>query len=455
MYLDILKKLINKQKQTISNFKYITILIFLFKFASCNSTTDTNPNPNLESIKISKRKKKDNPNKQKHLDFKKAKKNNHKKTEIPKSNKKEKNDNDNFKSVLKEEKNLRETESYNWKLSGKLKKRTQLSKYKYNPKLNNKKYNYKIELIEKNLYFKNLPKEFDGFRIGLLADVHIGYFKKWHFDKIYNAFYKNTKKGNYPVDIMLFLGDLVNYHLKEIKSKGKKWLKSFKDCAKYNLMPAILGNHDYDSYSFMLSKRPECRYEKKMEFFQNKTLGWKLLKNSHIILKKGKGKLKFIGIEHLGKCTIIKNRGDIKKSIDNLDCVYDISDGELKKISKKSINKKDKSFPIMLAHDPSIVKILWNKYKMPVVFSGHTHGASIMFDGIKDGSIKSLICKNPYPAGLYKSKSRKQFLYVSKGVGLSGVNLFGKEIILNDRNKKDRTPEVTIITLCRSIKKHN
>ncbi|MCP3660070.1 MAG: hypothetical protein GY830_07075 [Bacteroidetes bacterium] len=429
------------------NNKYILFFLILIQFTYCKSP-NSQPNEQVfaEPIinKTTKKSKIKQPQKQQSIQLSEKTKfvNDHK----------DKYNSDN----LETDKQL---ESYDSKISGKsTKPKTNdcqkckcKKKCKYTCKklknCRNKKYT--VELIEKELYFKNLPKKFDGFKIGLLADVHIGYFNKWHFDKIYNTFFKNTKKGNFPVDIMIFLGDLVNYNLCEIDKRGKKWLQSFKNIAKYNLMLAILGNHDYDSYKFMVPKVPEKNYEKKMQNFQNKVLGWKLLKNSHLILQKGDSKLKFLGIEHLGKCTIVTNRGDVKKSIRNLDSAYEIDDDELIKISKQKVNKKNKSFSIMLAHDPSIVKDLWYKYKMPLVFSGHTHGSPIMLDGIKDGSFKSLVCRNKYPAGLYKSRCRNKYLYVSKGVGLSGVNLFGKQIVLRDRERKDRTPEVTIITLCK------
>ncbi len=311
---------------------------------------------------------------------------------------------------------------------------------------------YRVNLVEKTLKFKELPKEFHNFKIGLITDIHIGYFKKHHMDKIYNAFFKKKcNKGRPPVDVMVFLGDLVNYDLTEMDDEREKWLKKLKKCSKYNLLLSILGNHDYDSYNCFIYKDPQKCYDKKMAYFQRKTLGWDLIKNSHIILKKGNSKIKFAGIEHLGRKSTIPFRGSINKAITRLSKAYDISDIAIKKIPLNKARKMDKknTFPIMLAHDPSMRDILWYRHNFPLIFSGHTHGSSILLDGIKqDWSLDAFFCRNPFPAGLYTSKCSNKFLYVSKGVGLSGVNLFKKEIILyKERNRASRIPEVVIITL--------
>ncbi len=57
-------------------------------------------------------------------------------------------------------------------------------------------------------YFSNLPEEFDGYRIALFSDIHLGTFNDGHekdVETIINLI------NNQQCDVILFAGDLVNY----------------------------------------------------------------------------------------------------------------------------------------------------------------------------------------------------------------------------------------------------
>jgi predicted MPP superfamily phosphohydrolase len=100
------------------------------------------------------------------------------------------------------------------------------------------KYNYKV--ITQQIFFPDLPDEFDGFKITQISDVHSGSFD-------------NPDKINYAIDLIneqasdmiLFTGDIVNTHAKEMLP----WLATFNKIRshKYGKF-SVLGNHDYGEY---------------------------------------------------------------------------------------------------------------------------------------------------------------------------------------------------------------
>ena len=79
------------------------------------------------------------------------------------------------------------------------------------------KYNFKV--IKQTIFFPDLPDAFDGFTITQISDVHSGSFD-------------NPEKINYAIDLIneqeadmiLFTGDIVNTHAKEMHP----WLETFK-----------------------------------------------------------------------------------------------------------------------------------------------------------------------------------------------------------------------------------
>ena len=100
------------------------------------------------------------------------------------------------------------------------------------------KYNFKV--IKQTVFFPDLPDAFDGFKITQISDVHSGSFD-------------NPEKINYAIDLInaqksdmiLFTGDIVNTHAKEMHP----WLETFNRIKdhKYGKF-SVLGNHDYGEY---------------------------------------------------------------------------------------------------------------------------------------------------------------------------------------------------------------
>ena len=135
---------------------------------------------------------------------------------------------------------------------------------------------------------------------------------------------------------------------------------------------------------------------KKLIEIQNE-LGFKVLRDESVHIKKNNEKISLVGVENWGDG--FKKKGDIDKAINGLD---------------------QSDFKIVLSHDPSHWdKILVDhKEKFNLTLSGHTHGMQF---GIEiPGFIKWSPVKYRYKywAGLYEKSN--QFINVNRGFGVLG-----------------------------------
>ena len=78
------------------------------------------------------------------------------------------------------------------------------------------KYNYKV--IKQRIFFPDLPDAFDGFTITQISDVHSG-----SFDNPEKIAYAVDLINQQESDLVLFTGDIVNTHAKEMHP----WIETF------------------------------------------------------------------------------------------------------------------------------------------------------------------------------------------------------------------------------------
>jgi predicted MPP superfamily phosphohydrolase len=211
-------------------------------------------------------------------------------------------------------------------------------------------------------------------------------------------------------DIIFFTGDLVNNEATEtepfieILSRVKAPMGVF----------STLGNHDYGDYKTWES--PEAKVKNLQDLKDiHAQLGWKLMMNEHVALKKGDDEIALIGIENWGGNLNFPKYGDMKKA-----------------------HAGTEKYPVklLLSHDPSHWEMQVRKdYKdVDITFSGHTHGFQF---GIEiPGWIKWSPSQFVYKqwAGLYQQGDQK--LYVNRGFGFLGYP--GRVGIM---------PEITVLEL--------
>ena len=264
------------------------------------------------------------------------------------------------------------------------------------------KYNFKV--IKQRIYFPDLPEEFDGFKITQISDVHSGSFD-------------NPEKINYAIDLVnqqdsdmiLFTGDIVNTHAKEMMP----WIDAFKRIKKHQYGKySVLGNHDYGEYiSWPSEKEKEANFQAIKDLYGQ--IDFRLLLNEHTFIEKGGQKIALVGVENWGHN--FKKLGDIDKASEGL-------------------TKKD--FKILMSHDPSHWDYIVQHHKknFHLTLSGHTHGMQfgIEIPGYFKWSLAQYVYKQW--AGLYENKGRH--VYVNRGFGFHAYS--GRVGIM---------PEITVIEL--------
>ncbi len=270
--------------------------------------------------------------------------------------------------------------------------------------------NFKLTTVE--ILVKDLPREFEGYKILQLSDMHLGSFATTRpVNKILDII-----KAQNP-DLILFTGDLVNFTTQEAL-RFEEELKRFR--AKDGVY-SILGNHDYGEYSQWNSDLEKEQNNKAFAAFY-KRIGWHLLRNQNAIIKRDSASIAIIGVENWSMNKRFGKRGDLKKALSGAG---------------------QRQFKILMSHDPSHWdgEVNWMYPQIGLTLSGHTHAFQI---AIEQGNIKwspaSLLYKEW--GGLYEKihpYGNKQYLYVNRGAGTLGYP-----------GRIGVRPEITLIILRRS-----
>ena len=236
-----------------------------------------------------------------------------------------------------------------------------------------------------NIFIKNWNYDY---KIIHISDFHLGSFKSK--DKLRQLV---SLINNENADLLLFTGDLVNNHYKEV-IPFKSILKDLK--AKDGKF-SVLGNHDYGDYTGLKRSSKEWKDNFNNMIKVQEEIGFDLLLNESRLINKDQFKFNLVGVENWGAGNFNKD-GDIDLAMKNVD---------------------DSLPTILLSHDPSHWRsvILKSKYKIDLQLSGHTHGMQF---GVELKGFKWSPVRLRYKewAGLYSS-SKKQ-IYVNRGVGHLG-----------------------------------
>ena len=147
------------------------------------------------------------------------------------------------------------------------------------------KYNFRV--IKQQLFFDDLPDDFDGTTITQISDIHSGSFDE-DTDKIKYAVDLINQQNS---DLLLFTGDIVNTHAKEMDP----WIDTFKGLYQPKLGKySILGNHDYGTYFEWDSDKEEKQNFENVKAIHQK-IDFKLMLNENVKIKKGESEIVFVG----------------------------------------------------------------------------------------------------------------------------------------------------------------
>jgi len=263
---------------------------------------------------------------------------------------------------------------------------------------------YDYQVKRHNLYLPNLPKAFDGLKLGQISDIHSGSF----FDKKAVLGGVEMLLREKP-DMIFFTGDLVN----EVTNEMRDYQDIFSKVKAPLGVFSSLGNHDYGDYREWAS--PAAKQKNLDDLVQtHKNMGWDLLRNEHRRLKIGNEEIGILGIENWGELSRFPKYGRMDLAVKNTD---------------------DLPVKLLLSHDPSHwrAQVLPKYPQIDMVFAGHTHGMQF---GVRTEHFQWSPVEYLYNewAGFYRED--KQQIYVNVGYGFFGF-----------RGRVGILPEITIFTL--------
>ena len=272
------------------------------------------------------------------------------------------------------------------------------------------RYNFKV--LKYELTYDDLPDAFDGYRITQISDIHSGSFD-------------NKEKVNYAIDlineqasdVILFTGDMVNNAATEME----EWKDSFGRLKAVDGKFSVLGNHDYGDYVQWPSEEAKVANLDRLKEIQ-KEMEFKLLLNEHQYIEKGGERIAIVGVENWGTGGF-KKAGDLNKAISDV---------------------QSTDFKVLMSHDPSHweLEVKDHPEHFHLTLSGHTHGMQFGIEipgWFKWSPVK---WRYKYWAGIYEEA--KQYINVNRGFGY-----------LAFPGRVGIWPEITVITLKKSVKMHS
>ena len=246
----------------------------------------------------------------------------------------------------------------------------------------------KLEVKHLTIYVRDLPKSFEGYRIVQFSDIHLGSYYGWRSD-IPQRDIDSIQAQH--ADMICFTGDIQNAQPSEL-TPYQHLLSSLR--AKDGVY-SILGNHDY-SYYVDATPQEKTVIERQVQDFE-RSLGWRLLNNEHVVVRRGQDSIYLAGTENY----------DRPKHTSVAKALYGIKPG---------------NFVLMLQHIPT----QWKKMTPSTIneeyggkdtvlvapqltLSGHTHAGQVEVLGLRPTMFAA------YDYGLYEREGCQ--LYTTAGLG--------------------------------------
>lgn len=261
---------------------------------------------------------------------------------------------------------------------------------------------WRLDVTEMEFAHRDVPASFEGYRIVHISDLHLSTFddNKHKLSKIVDEINKL-----HP-DLVCFTGDLVTLNVGE----ALPYADDLRRIRATDGVVSVLGNHDLFIYSH--EKQTKDSRDEEIEAltrFERKTLGWRLLRNEHFVVKRGDEVMTVIGVDNVhgaGQGFNTVNCGDLSQAMSGVE-----------------------GFSVLLSHDPShwMAEVV-GKTNIPLTLSGHTHAAQLRIMGWNPASLMFQQSDGRYDVG-------DQTIYVNIGLGCTAPIRLGAQ------------PEITLITL--------
>lgn len=244
-----------------------------------------------------------------------------------------------------------------------------------------------LEVRQVEYRSKDLPAAFDGYRIVMFSDAHVGTMtgnRQWLMERAVNSMLALSP------DMIVFAGDLQNVYPDEIVEH----LPQLSRLKAPDGVFSVLGNHDYAIYEPDDSLTKEAN-AKKTQVLERQA-GWTLLMNEHRVIHRGSDSIIIAGMENWGTVKRMPRKGDVAKTLAGLNLPSSVTNNP---------------FILMLQHDPTA----WRELILPqchaqLTLSGHTHGGQANVFGFSPAAISY----ENYGDWTYEGS---RALFVSTGLG--------------------------------------
>lgn len=252
---------------------------------------------------------------------------------------------------------------------------------------------------------EGLPEAFDGYTIVQLSDMHIGTYR--HSPATVREIVERVNA--LQPDIIFFTGDIVNLSSDELRP----FTAVLSQLRARDGVHSVLGNHDYCLYGHRNDPAAAAQ-DLGQVILMERQMGWNLLLNGNITLRRGTDSIAVAGVENSGG-SHFPSRADLPGALQGL---------------------APGTFKILLSHDPSHWRREVLRHRdINLTLSGHTHAMQLMI-----GSFSPSRWIYPEWGGLYSEDHR--LLHVSTGIGSNVPFRLGA------------SPEICVLTL-RTVPRHN
>lgn len=230
-------------------------------------------------------------------------------------------------------------------------------------------YNYWIS--ETDIFIRDLPERFEGFRITQLTDIHHSRILALNEVRRVVSLAQQTRP-----DMFVLTGDYSTSYRRYIEPCAE----ALSSLNAPEGVWAVLGNHDHHTDPELTTRALERHHIA-------------VLNNAHTSLQRGPDSLQFSGIDDWSW-----NATDWPRAFAGL---------------------KENTPTILLSHQPTVLDLEETR-KVALILSGHTHGGQLKFPLL--GAPARFVTQDlKYARGLFRSGETQ--LYVSTGTGVIGLPL--------------------------------
>lgn len=268
--------------------------------------------------------------------------------------------------------------------------------------------NLRTEQVE--VCSSRLPASFDGMRIALFSDLHLGAL----VDTEHEVGQVVERINALQPDVVFFGGDLVNIRHSELDERATRLLEGI-----HAPVYTVIGNHDVGTYIGDSVALPfEVSYRRLVE--QQRAMGWCVLQDTTLYLRRGADSISLSGFAY---------NPDFKEERHDRDLPMSGADEGYRNVPTDLYN-------ITLIHVPQHWEEILRRGYGDLTLAGHTHSMQFKLRTGKGRGISPARLIYPRWSGRYDHDGRT--LYINDGIGYVAYPM-----------RIGARPEVTLITLKR------